>query len=117
MDDPTTYLVRDANDVCIMLASSVEEAMFQAKQYGCSIQVNMAGGIGIRCVVSIADALAMSGLPVNTPWCMAHDVMTDREAWLVLRARFGPPVTVDKALRVETKGIAWRPGQFRRGMV
>jgi len=82
MDDPTSYLTRDSNDVAIMLAPSIAEAQFQAKQYGCAIQVNMAGGIGIRCVVSPADADVVLSYPADTPWCMAHDSTANREAAL-----------------------------------
>ena len=114
MDDPTTYLSRDSEDVAIMLAGSVDSAMFQAKQYGVSIQVNMAGGRGIRCVTNQAEAIAaVSAYPQATPWCMVNDGLWDRQAYNVLRSWFGPPKTVDKALGVETKGVAWHPSKFR----
>jgi hypothetical protein len=113
MDDPTTYLVRDTEDVAIMLAGSVESAMTMARQYGVSIQVNMPGNIGIRVVSNIEQATSVVAMfPPSTPWCIVADGLTDKPTRDMLTSWFGRPKTMDKALGVETDGIAWRPDKY-----
>jgi hypothetical protein len=114
MDDPTTYLKRDTDKVCIFLASSVTTAMVRARYYGVAIQVNMAGGVGIRVVSTLAQAFAAKvAYPPSTPWCIVDDNMSwEPKAYDVLRSYFGRPTTMDKALGVITDGIAWRPDKY-----
>lgn len=115
-DDPTSYLKRDSERIAIVLASSVASATFQAKQYGVSIQVNMAGGKGIRVVTTLADAInAVATYPANTPWTIVRDdTEWAFECLHVLTKRFGQPTTMDKALGVVTDGTAWRPDKYVR---
>ena len=113
MDDPTTYLVRDTEDIAIVLAGSVAGAMNAAKHYGVSIQVNMPGNVGIRVVSNIEqanDAVAM--FPQATPWCIVVDGLTDKPTRDLLTSWFGRPQTMAKTLGVETDGIAWRPDKY-----
>lgn len=113
MDDPTTYLAKDVEDVVIMLARNIESARNVAKQYGVSIQLNMPGGLGIRVVSTVADALNVAALyPANTPWCVVHDDGWDFKALAVLTNRFGPNKTIAQALNVQNEGIAWRPDKY-----
>ena len=113
MDDPTTYLKRDTEDVAIMLAGSAESAMTMARQYGVSIQVNMPGNVGIRVVSNIEQANnAVAMFPSSTPWCIVADGLTDKTTRDLLTSWFGVPKTMAKALGVETDGIAWRPDQY-----
>lgn len=114
MDDPTTYLVRDTDDLAIMLCENVSKAMGIAKMYGCSIQVNMVDPAkGIRVVTNYADALAaIAAYAPATPWCdvsVSPSLVTARNALII---RFGASQTVAKALGVETDGIAWRPDKY-----
>lgn len=114
MDDPTTYLVRDSEDIAIVLAGNVESAMTQAKLYGVAIQVNMAGGKGVRVVTNQAEAItAVATYPAITPWAIVADGLTDQVTRDVLTSWFGKPVTMDKALGVKTNGIAWRPDRYK----
>jgi hypothetical protein len=113
MDDPTTYLSRDSDNVVIILAASVALAQDVARQYGVSIQVNMPGGLGIRVVTNQAEAAAaVLAYPPTTPWCTTADKVRDKLTYDTLRAGFGVPVTIATALGVETDGIAWRPDRF-----
>lgn len=113
MDDPTTYLQRDADVVCIMLAMNVQRAMDVARQYGVAVQVNMAGNKGIRVVTTLADAInARATFPPSTPWCIGTYDGWEMGALANLTNYFGKPQTVDKALNVKTVGIAWRPDKY-----
>lgn len=113
MDDPTSYLKRDSDVVAIMLSGSVREAQHEARHYGVSIQVNMAGGMGIRVVTTLADAInAVATHPASTPWCVASYDGWEMAALAALTNYFGPAKTIDKALGVATEGIAWRPGRY-----
>jgi hypothetical protein len=109
MDDPSTYLVRDADYVCVVLADSVSRVMDAARQYGVSIQVNMAGLKGVRVVVTENDANAIiAQLPPTTPWSVIS-FKVPMTTYGILANYFGPPQTMAKALGVATEGIAWRP--------
>jgi len=113
MDDPTTYLTRDSDNVALVLAGNADTCRTQARMYGVSIQVDMPGGKGIRCISTHAQAVAaMATYPQDTPWCLVNDGLWAREVYDALRAYFGPPVTMDKALDVKTVGIAWRPDKY-----
>ena len=116
MDDPTTYLSRDSDVIAIMLAKNVASAMDVAKKYGVAIQVNMAGNKGVRVVTTLADAINVRAIfPNSTPWCIGTYDGWEFQALANLINFFGKPVTVDKALGVETVGRAWRPDTFRFG--
>lgn len=114
MDDPTTYLKKDADNVVLFVADSVTTAMARAAKYGVAIQVNMAGGVGIRVITTKADAInAKATYPNTTPWT----VVDDEHKWdigvlAIMTNFFGPAKTMDKALGVVTDGIAWRPDRY-----
>lgn len=114
MDDPTTYLTRDTEQICLVLAGSVDSVMVQARMYGVSVQVNMPGGKGIRAITNQAEAMAaVAAYPPTTPWCLVNDGLWEDHTRRILRAFFGNPKTMDKALGVNTVGIAWRPDKMK----
>jgi hypothetical protein len=109
-DDPTSYLTRDSDVVCILLAGSIDNAMNVARQYGVSIQVNMAGGKGIRVVTTEADARAIiTQLPATTPWSSIADGGWTVTTYGVLYGFFGKPMRLDQAIGMITQGVAWLP--------
>lgn len=115
MDDPTTYLERNTDDLAIMLATSVTVAQDVCRMYGVSIQVNMVDPTkGIRVVTSLAEAnAAVAAYAPTTPWCIISPA--NPNLYLpqnALAIRFGTPLTVAKCLGVETDGIAWRPDRY-----
>lgn len=114
MDDPTTYLQRDTDDLAIVLAGSVASAMDLARMYGVSIQVNMVDPMkGIRVVTNQAEAItAVSTYPAITPWCEVADGLHDKTTRDLLKSWFGLPTSMAKALGVETVGIGWRPDKY-----
>lgn len=120
MDDPTTYLAKDTENVVIVLGKSLASVQDLARQYGVSIQVNMPGNIGIRAVTTLAEAqTAVATFPASTPWCVEGPALaptptdqTYKTRYDTLRNRFGLPKTVAVALGVETDGIAWRPDKY-----
>lgn len=113
MDDPSTYLTRDTEKICLVLAGNVASCMDMAKMYGISIQVNMPGGKGIRCITNQAEAmLAIASYPASTPWCIVADGLWEDHARRLLTGYFGLPKTMDKAFGVDTVGIAWRPDRY-----
>ena len=114
MDDPTTYLIRDATVPAIMLAPSLAEAQNDAREYGVAIQCAVnSHALGVRVVTTLAHAQAtVAALPNTTPWCYVPTANNDQQAYRVLEAFFGPPKTIAVALGVETDGIAWRNDTF-----
>lgn len=114
MDDPTTYLKRDDNVLCVMYAETLARAQDVCRMYGVSIQVQPVGPAttGVRVVTSYADALlAVANYPANTPWCVVagnHDF----SAINALTIKFGKPQVAAVALGVVTDGIAWRPDKY-----
>jgi hypothetical protein len=114
MDDPTTYLVRDADNVVVLLSDSVGRAMDAARHYGVSIQVNMPDPTkGIRVVITEADAhTVITQLPATTPWAVVA-FKAPQTVYGMLRGYFGQPQTVAKAFGIDTEGKAWRPDQMR----
>ena len=119
MDDPTTYLKKDTEDVVLMLAASLAKAQDACRQYGVSIQVNMPGNVGVRALLSYTDVTAAIAVyPPTTPWCLVDGgISTDTpnsrsRGYDAMTLYFGPAKTVAKALGVETDGIAWRPDKY-----
>lgn len=114
MDDPTTYLTRDASEPVVVLAGNLGTAQLAAREYGCSVQAALnSHASGIRVVSNSAEATdTIAALPASTPWCVVADGLWDQHVFKMLRAWFGPPVTMAEALNVTTDGIAWRPDTF-----
>jgi hypothetical protein len=115
MDDPTTYLVRDNNNLALLLAVSVASAMDAARQYGVSIQVVSMANVdnkGIRVVINQVDAnAAVAAYPAATPWAIVPG-RAQSTTYEIMKKYFGEPQTMAKALGVSTKGKAWRPNQI-----
>jgi len=112
MDDPTTYLARDKNIPCVILAGSLDSAIEQCRHYGVSIQANN----GITVVVTDTDATAaIVNLPATTPWAYIVGPGYTQTAFEKLYRYFGPPKTMPQTLNVTNVGKAWRADQFQPG--
>lgn len=103
-DEPLTPTV----PVCIILCNSITRVDERLVQYGLSGTTDPR--IAIH-VVATPEQIAALVLASDTPWAFFQPFTT--EPWHHMKARFGYPVTLDKALKMHNNEFAVRPEQLR----